>query len=183
MTSFKRRPGGWDDLPGSEYAAGLKTYHAFLDTRDFSSAGDLLPYFGHDLFHDGAIDITTPDGEARTELRVNAYVDVEGDESEIDVPFLVDLTGVVWLSVEYDKPQNFGLQCYGYAEIDGLDDRIAQAEAQGGGTFHSLVIECPGGVASFVFRTARVAPVDALLWTSAVRRAQGGLAIYGMVTR
>jgi hypothetical protein len=182
LATFSNRPAAWGEVDDdTAWAAGMKAYHALLAAKDLTAAGDLLAYFGYDFFHDSGIELTLDDREASVRLKMTAYVDVhdDGKRSEVEVPFVVELLAVDWLSVEHERP-NMGLQSFGYAEIDGLPDRIAAANTAHGGEYHSLVIQCSAGWASFVFQSARVAAVDPVLWLSTMRNPNARLAIFGL---
>lgn len=150
------------------FTAAHTDYLAYLATRDFSKVGDLLPYFVKDFFHDSPLDDFKIDGFARTvSFRATAYV--ERGDAHSDVEFDVVFRDVVWLDWALAEPGG-NLYDYRYSEIDGLGDRIVEANERFAGEFHSLTIETGwGGWICLVFTSVTVAPVDVTDWLALLR--------------
>jgi hypothetical protein len=149
---------------------------------DLGEAGDLLPHFGLDFFHDGWFELTVPSDDRVASMKITAIVssEVDGsDDGQIEVEFLVEFLDLARLVIEIE-PEFGGLSGYGYSEIDGLTDWISEADAAHGPGHHSLVIQCPGGWVSLVFRSVRVAPTDPVLWMRVLRDPTSKLHIYGL---
>lgn len=161
-----------------EMQAAQKRYEEFLASQNFSGAGDLLPFFAQDFFHDASFEDFRIDGSAmRVQFRAGVLVD--GQEGGARVFFNVIFDKVVWLSVE-SVTGDYG--SYSFGEIDGLDDRIEQAQERFDGVFHSLTIETGWGAwIALVFRSVRVQPVNEIEWMRILRNSSIKLpGLYGV---
>ena len=173
------RVDGLDSEPDpAEVVAAQARYEDFLADGDFSTAGDLLPFFARDFFHDSAFEGLTIDGSAmRVSFRASTWVEIADDG--LEVAFDITFDKVAWFSVEA-VAGDYGE--YGFAEIDGLADRIVQAQERFGGVFHSLAIETGwGGWVSLVFESVSVVPVDRIGWLKLLRDPAASLpTLYGL---
>ncbi|MHB8869065.1 MAG: hypothetical protein ACYC6T_02075 [Thermoleophilia bacterium] len=172
------RMDGLDHEPSeAEVAAAQAAYDAFLESRDFSGAGDLLPFFGGDFFHDSSLDLQVHGSDMAVSFQANTWVDAGDDHYSL--LFDVRFEDVAWMSIEA-VIGSYGE--YVFAEIDALEDRIGEAEQRFGPSFHSLTIETGWGAwVCLVFRSVRVTPVDSMKWLRVLRDPQAELfALYGL---
>ncbi|MCG2808208.1 MAG: hypothetical protein L6413_08110 [Coriobacteriia bacterium] len=163
----------------SVIADAQSKYEKFLLAGDYSAAGDLLPFFARDFFHDSSFDDLRIDGSAMTlQFRATAWVDIADDQSAIE--FDVHFHKVAWLSIEAVLG-DYGE--YAFGEIDGLQDRMDQASARFEGAFHSLAIETGWGAwFSLVFQSVTVVPVDRIQWLRVLRNPAADLdSLFGLV--
>ena len=161
------RVDGLDSEPDpAEAVAAQAAYEDFLAAGDFSTAGDLLPFFARDFFHDSAFEDLSIDGTAmRVSFRASTWIETADAGQTVD--FDVTFDKVAWFSVEA-VVGDYGE--YGFSEIDGLGDRIAQAQERFGGIFHSLAIETGwGGWVCVVFESVSAVPVDRIGWLKLLR--------------
>ncbi|MCZ7662550.1 MAG: hypothetical protein M5U22_06270 [Thermoleophilia bacterium] len=169
---------GLDHEPSEEELdASQARYEAFLESRDFSGTGDLLPYFARDFFHDSSLDLQVHGSDMAVSFRAEAWVEAGDDQH--DLLFNVRFEDVAWMSIEAVTGE-YGQ--YEFAEIDALDDGIRAAEQRFGPAFHSLTVEASGGAwVCLVFRSVRVTPVDSIRWLRVLRDPKAELfALYGV---
>jgi len=141
-------------------------YREHLASLDLSRAGDLLPFFGGQFFHDAGIEALGLSRAGRDlTVRMKAwpfYADI-GDDLPASIVFGVCFRDVADFDVHRDVA-DAGITEFRYAEIDGLTDRIDAAADAFGGEFHSLTVECDAGWILVVFRSVQVVPSDPVLW-------------------
>lgn len=150
------------------HSRAMPAYQEFLRSRDFSTAGDLLPYFGLDFFHDSPLEDIRMDGHERT-FSFHASTFVLRDDKWIEVEFTVTFNDVAWLDVAVTHAgSNF--YDYLYAEIDGLDAQISEARERLEGDYHSLTIQTGhAGWIRLVFGSVEVDAVDRVRWLGLLR--------------
>ena len=160
-------------------------YESFLEQRDFSTSGDLLPYFARDFFHDASFESFTILGhERKISFRAEAMDIYEGPE-DLEEQHLVDFdvvfTDVVSFSISVEREgDTYGE--YRYSEIDGLEADIADVTKRLGRPYHSLTIETGwGGWIRMVFHSVDVTPVDRIEWLRLLRNPEVRMpSLYGL---
>jgi len=178
--------GTYSDLPHQDYLDAQAAYHAHLQSRDLTRAGDLLLYFGYDFFHDAGINAIALANDGRDiHIDLTAWIDQDDsdDSDEEDLPGSVDFQvrfhDVAWTELAR-RAGALGFSEFLYSEIDGLGARIDEAVREHEGEFHSLAIECVEGWIGLVFRSASVVPADPILWTRMLRDPRARPCLYGI---
>ena len=169
---------GLDHEPSeAEIAAAQAAYEDFLGSRDFSGAGDLLPFFTRDFFHDSSLDLHVHGSDMAVSFQAAKWIGAGDDH--YDLLFDVRFEDVAWMSIEA-VIGTYGE--YGFAEIDALEDRISDAEQRFDPSFHSLTVETGWGAwVCLFFRSVRVTPVDSIKWLRVLRDPNSELfGLYGL---
>jgi hypothetical protein len=158
-------------------------YREYLGSLDLSRAGDLLPFFGGQFFHDAGIRALRLSRRGRDLVaRMEAwpfYTDM-GDGLPDSIAFDARFCDIAGFEVHRDNAST-GITEFRYAEIDGLTDRIDAAAAALGGEFHSLTVECDEGWILVVFRSVQVVPRNRELWTRVLQDSRAVAAMPGFV--
>jgi len=169
VVRFVRLPDREDDLDQDVLEQRWSDYEAFLRASDHSSSGDLLRFFGRQFFHDGSIRRLRFGASSRTvRFRIQSeWVARPDGRSVRPAPeFDIVFEGVIGFEWSGWRIEN---RWFIQAEIDSLADRLATAEAECGGRFHSIVIDSLTDTLSIVFRSVAVTPVDHAYWESLLR--------------
>jgi hypothetical protein len=165
------------DADSPDYGDGERSYKVHLQKIRRNLPPDLWRYFSVDFFHDGLIeDIRLSSVTEMTLWCPNIKLAAEPEKhSYLNGLFRCEFEDVVF--VQYCKSADTSTNaadvrttqkiCFGYAEIDSLEETIRQSADIRGRQYHSLIIQLrPFGTdLSLVFANLRVRALEPLAFS------------------